>query len=47
LRGGHPNTELPPPQRNLRRQCRGVRRCYDVQLGRYWETKGTRKTFKL
>jgi len=40
-------TGLSPPQRNLRRQCLGVRRCYDVQLGRYWETKDTRKRIKL
>jgi len=40
-------TRLSPPQRNLRRQCLGVRRCYDVQLGRYWETKDTRKGIKL
>ena len=47
LRGGHSTAELSPPQRNLRRQCLGVRKCYDVQLGRYWETKDTRKTIKL
>ena len=41
------DTELPLPQPNLRRQCLGVRRCYDVQLGRYWETKDTRKRIKL
>jgi len=28
-----------PPQRNVRRQFWSVRKCYDVQLGRYWETK--------
>jgi len=33
LRGGHSATGLSPPQRNLRRQCLGDRRCYDVQLG--------------
>jgi len=47
LRGGHSTTGLSPPERNLRRQCLRVRRCYDVQLGRYWETKDTRKRFKL
>ena len=31
----------------FRRQCLGVRRCYGVQLGRYWETKDTRKMIKL
>ena len=31
----------------LRRQFLGVRWCYDVQLGRYWETKDTRKRIKL
>jgi len=36
-----------PPQRNRRRQCLGVRRCYDVRLGRYWESKDTRKRIKL
>ena len=40
-------TGLSPPQRNLRRQCLGVSRCYGVQLGRYWETKDTRKKIKL
>jgi len=30
--GGHSVTEVSPPQRNLRRQCMGVRWCYDVQL---------------
>jgi len=47
LRGGHSITGLSPPQRNLRRQRVGVRRCYVVQLGRYWETKDTRKKIKL
>jgi len=40
-------TGLLPAQKNLLRQCLGVRRCYDVQLGRYWETKDTRKRIKL
>jgi len=40
-------TGLSPLQRNIRRQCLGVRRCYDVQLERYWETKDTRKRIKL
>ena len=31
----------------LRRQFLGVRWCYDVQLGRYWETKDTSKRTKL
>jgi len=31
----------------VRRQCVGVRRCYVVQLGRYWETKDTKKRIKL
>jgi len=47
LRGGHSSTGLSPPQRNLRRQFLGVRWCYDVQLGRYWETKDARKRIKL
>ena len=38
---------LSPPQRNFRRQCLGVRGCYDVQLGRFWETKDTKKRVKL
>jgi len=42
-----PTTGLSPPQRHLRRQCLGFRGCYDVQLGRYWETNDTRKTVKL
>ena len=38
-------TGLSPPQRNLRRQCLGVR-CHDVHLGHYWKTKDTRKRIK-
>jgi len=34
-------------KRKFRRQCLSFRRCYDVQLGRYWETNDTRKTIKL
>jgi len=30
LWGEHSTTELSPPQRNLCRQCQGVRWCYDV-----------------
>jgi len=37
----------PPPQRNVRCQYLGARWCYGVQLGRYWETKDTRKKIKL
>jgi len=47
LRGGHSTTEQSPPQRNLRRQCLGVRWWYDVPLGRYWGTNGRRKRIKL
>jgi len=32
LRGGYWTSELSPPQRNVRRQCLGVRWCYDVPL---------------
>ena len=31
LRGGHSTIKLPPPQRNVRRQCLRARWCYDVQ----------------
>jgi len=47
LRGGHSTTYLSPPQRNLHRQCLGVRRCYDAQLGRYWENNNTKKRIEL
>jgi len=47
LWGVHSTTELLPPQRNLRRQCLGLRWCHDVLLGRYWETNDTRKRIKL
>jgi len=32
---GHSSTELSPPQGNLRRQCLGVTKCFDVPWGRY------------
>jgi len=35
-------TELSPPQRNLLRQCLGVRWCRDVPLGSYWGTNDRR-----
>ena len=36
-----------PPQRNVRRQCLGVRWCYDVPLGRCWGTTDRKKRIKL
>jgi len=47
LWGGHSTTELSSPQHNLRRQCLGVRWCYDATVERYWGTNDTRKRIKL
>ena len=47
LWGGHLTTELSSSQRNLRRECLGVRWCYDATVGRYWGTNDTRKRIKL
>jgi len=47
LWGGHSITKLSLPERNLPRQCVGVKWCYDASLGRYWGTNDTRKRIKL
>jgi len=40
-------TWLSPPQRNLLRQCLGVRWCYNVPLRSYWGTNDRRWKVKL